>query len=206
MKTLLLIISLIATQICTAQTAYKQAMQESLQLWHRGQTQEAMSKMERIASVEKDNWIPRYYQALIATLSSFQTTEITQKNTLLKIANDLIPQDKNALNAEWHVLKATILTSELTIDPMNNAMRLSPLIVANYEKAIIIDPNNPRAIAGLATFQIQRKKYTGGNTDQDYKNLEKAVSLFETQKNDTAFYPSWGKEQAQAILDSNPKK
>lgn len=206
MKTILLIIATLCAQLTFAQEQYNKAMGEALATWGAGKPEEALGKMQRIASVEKDNWIPTYYQALIATMTSFQTQDIAKKNMLIKMANALIPQENNDSNAEWHILKATVLTSELIIDPMNNAMRLSPQIIAHYEKAKALEPNNPRAISGLATYNIRNKKYTGGNTDQDYKDLQKALSLFETQKSDIPFYPSWGKEQAEQLLKENDKK
>lgn len=205
MKTITVIISILITQLAFAQDHYHKAMEEVLSLWGNRKTEEAMFKIERIASVETDNWIPRYYQALIACTYSFQTQDIQQKKALLQITNKLIPEDKPLLNAEWYILKATALTSELTIDPMNNAVRLSPLIIVNYEKAIALEPNNPRAISGLAIFQIRSKNFSGGNTDQDYKNLQKALSLFQTEKNTILFYPSWGKEQTEKMLKNHIK-
>lgn len=206
MKTILLIIATLGAQLTFAQEQYNKAMGEALATWGAGKPEEALGKLERIASVEKDNWIPTYYQALIATMTSFQTQDIAKKNMLIKMANALIPQESKDSNAEWHVLKATVLTSELIIDPMNNATRLSPQIIAHYEKAKALEPNNPRAISGLASYNIHTKKYMGGSTDQDYKDLQKALSLFETQKSDIPFYPSWGKEQAEQLIKENDKK
>lgn len=204
MKTILLLISLAVAHLAAAQTQYQKAMGEAFSLWKTGNTEEAMHKMEIIASVEKDNWIPQYYQALIATTASFQSPDKDKKNALIKIAATLIPIEKS--NAEWHILKATLLTAELTLDPMNNAMRLTPEIIAYYEKALQLEPYNPRAIAGLAEFQIRRKKFMGGNTEQEYIALQKALSLFDSQKSDIPFYPTWGKEQAESLLNVKNKK
>lgn len=205
MRTIILLISTFVAQLALAQSPYQKAMNEALTLWKSNKSVEAMAKMERIAAVEKDNWIPRYYQALIATLSSFQTQDIVQKNAFLKIANDLIPGDDKHSNAEWYILKATALTAELTVDPMNNGMRLSPQIIAFYEKAKTLDANNPRAIAGLAIFLIHSKKYMGGSTAQEYKDLQKALSLYDTQHSEIPYYPTWGRDQAEEILKEGQK-
>lgn len=200
MKTLLLIITTCIAQFTFAQEQYEKAMGEALTLWGQQNTEAALGKMEQISSVEKDNWIPKYYQALIATTASFQENDLDKKNALIKKAKDIIPTTTENSNAEWYILKALTLTAELTIDPMNNAMRLSPEIIANYEKAKALEPNNPRAISGLADFNIQSKKFMGGNTDQECKDLQKALSLFATQKKDVKFYPSWGKERVEQLL------
>jgi len=181
-------------------------MSEALTMWGQGNNEEAMRKMERIASADNGNWIPKYYQALIATTTSFQEQDATKKNALLRIVYDLIPQENEKSNAEWYILKATVLSSELIMDPINNAPRLFPQILANYEKAKTLEPNNPRAISGLASFNIRSKKYMGGNTDQEYKDLQKALSLFNDQKNDVPFYPNWGKEQVEKLLKENDAK
>ncbi len=200
MKTILISLFSLLSIVCYGQGNYEKAMGDALQTWQNGKNSEAMSKFERIAQAEKRNWIPRYYQAFVAATSSFQTQDSDEKEQLIQAAIKLIPTKTEELNAEWHVLKALALTAQLTIDPMARAMQLSPEIIHNYEQALQLEPNNPRALSGLADFQIQSKKYMGGSTEQECKDLEKAVSLFATEKHDTPFYPTWGRERAEATL------
>ncbi|MVZ65925.1 hypothetical protein GQF61_08650 [Sphingobacterium sp. DK4209] len=205
MKTLLITLFSLFSIICYGQGNYEKAMSDALQSWKEGKSTDAMSKFERIAQAEKDNWIPRYYQAMVASTSSFQTQDVKEKTKLIDAALQLIPTQSEALNAEWYVLKAITLTAQLVIDPMTTAMTLSPQIIEAYESALELEPNNPRALSGLAEFQIQSKKYMGGSTEKECKDLEKAVSLYAAEKHETAFYPSWGKESAESAL-ANCKK
>lgn len=202
MKTLMICILTLWSLAGLAQTPYEKAMTEGLANWKAGKSQEAMATFERVAQVEKDNWIPKYYQAMVGITNSFMMTNNEEKLKAIDAAKALIPTDEKSLNAEWYVLNALALTSELTIDPMATAMTLSPQIMEQYEKALALEPNNPRALSGMADFSIQSKKFMGGDTKEECKQLEKAVSLFDKEKNATKFYPSWGKERAAALLAS----
>ena len=200
MKALITIALLLCAQWTFAQTPYEKAMNQALEQWSAGNTTQASAMFERIANAERENWIPKYYQALTLITASFTKADPEEKNTLLNKVNSIIPADEKELNSEWYVLKAMCLTSEMISDPMNLAMKLSPTIIANYQKATAIDPTNPRAIYGLAEFNIQSKKFMGGSTEQECKDLQKALSLFATAKKDILFHPNWGKERVEALV------
>lgn len=200
MKTLILSLLTLVSIQCFGQANYEKAMGEALTQWKSGKAVEAMGKFERIAQAEKDNWIPKYYQALVGITQSFSIPDEAQKQKQIDQSIALIPSDEKQLNAEWYVLKALALTSQLTIDPMATAMLLSPEIMDNYDKALALEPNNPRAISGRADFQINSKKFMGGDTKQECKDLEKAVSLFDQEKHDVKFYPTWGKDRTVTLL------
>ncbi len=205
MKALLIIILTFYSYSSFAQTAYEKAMSEALQLWEAGNSAEAGAKLERIAAAEKKQWLPSYYQALILITESFRATDATQRAQLVQRGNTIISQKSTlGASAEWLVLKALSLTSELTADPMNLGRKLSPKIIETYQKALKADPENPRAIAGLAEFQIQTKKFTGGNSDKEYKDLQKALSLYENDQHKEPFYPTWGKDRAEAMIQKQP--
>lgn len=201
MRTLFFIAALMSSQLTFGQTAYEKAMGEALEAYKGGKNEEAIAKFERITHVEKDNWIPAYYQAMVGITSSFQVQDAEAKNQLLAKATVVITKNEDHGNvSEWLVLKAMALTSELTIDPMNKSMTLSPQIIKHYKDALALDPNNPRALYGLASFNIETKKYTGGSIDKDCEDLQKAVSLFHEETHDTPFYPNWGKDWAEHTL------
>ncbi|MGN5955738.1 hypothetical protein ACP6L2_14095 [Sphingobacterium lactis] len=200
MKALIISILTLISSYSFGQTAYEKAMGKALSDWQSGKATEAIGQFERIAQAEKSNWIPKYYQGLVGVTESFKEQDADKKQKQIETSKALIPTDEKELNAEWLVLKALALTSELTIDPMATAMLLSPQIIELYEKALKMEPNNPRALSGLADFQIQSKKFMGGDTKQECKDLEKAVSLFSQEKHATKFYPTWGKERAEMLL------
>ncbi|MGG5903459.1 hypothetical protein [Sphingobacterium daejeonense] len=198
MKTLIFTVLTFFCLSSYGQGNYEKAMGEALQLWGSGKTKEASAQFERIAQAEQDKWLPKYYQTLTLITNSFGIQDEAEKTNALKKINELIPQDN--LNSEWLVLRALASTSDLTSDPMNKAMILSPAIIADYEAAIKMDPKNPRALIGLAEFNIQSKKYMGGDTKEECESLQKALTLFSDEKPAELFYPTWGKERAEALL------
>lgn len=200
MKTLICTLLTLISFSVFAQGNYEKAMGEALQAWKDGKVKEASAQFERIAQVEKDNWIPKYYQALTLVTNSFHLQDETEKASALKKIGELIPKDEKDLNSEWLVVRALATTSDMITDPMSKAAILSPSIMADYETAIKMDPNNPRAIIGLAEFSMQSKKFMGGDTKEECESLQKALPLFDTKKTDPVFYPSWGKERAEALL------
>ncbi len=200
MKTLICTLLTLISFSVFAQGNYEKAMGEALQAWKDGKVKEASAQFERIAQVEKDNWIPKYYQALTLVTNSFQIKDETEKANALKKIGELIPKEGKDLNSEWLVIRALATTSDMISDPMSKAAILSPSIMGDYEAGIKMDPNNPRAIIGLAEFSMQSKKFMGGDTKEECESIQKALPLFDTKKTDPAFYPSWGKERAEALL------
>jgi len=97
---------------------------------------------------------------------------------------------------EWYVLKGLNETLELITDPMNKGMTQSPIINKAYEQAVKLNPNNPRAVYSLASFHLNSAKFMKVDIPYYCQMLEKSIVLFDEQKSDVPFYPSWGKDWA----------
>ena len=163
------IITTIAFFICsllTAQSQYEQGMGKALGLWKEGKANEASALMERIASVEKTNWLPNYYVALINTTEAFNPANKANAATLIEKAQKA--QDEATLispsNPELMVMQAMIYTAIIVQDPMTNGMKYSGLAREEYNKAIAIAPNNPRVVFCRAEFEIGGARWTGADT------------------------------------------
>jgi len=182
----------------TAQSQYEAGMQKAFMLWGEGKNTEASALFERIASAEKDNWLPNYYVALVNTTTAFTIKDKTQITALLAKAQESLDKelDKNSSNSELLVLQALINTAWIVADPMTNGMKLSAKTVEIYNKAIAIDPNNPRAVFGKAEFEIGGAKYFGSDTKPMCAQIDKAIELFSTFKPETPFHPKWGLDRA----------
>jgi len=94
------------------------------------------------------------------------------------------------------VLKGLNETLELITDPMNKGMTQSPIINKAYEQAVKLNPNNPRAVYSLASFHLNSAKFMKVDIPYYCQMLEKSIVLFDEQKSDVPFYPSWGKDWA----------
>lgn len=194
MKTTALIIALLCNSLLFAQAPYEKGMQKAMELMATDQ-QAAAAQFERIASVEKENWLPVYYAALCHINSSWSNTpEKTQlylqkAQELLDTANSLSPN-----NAELLVLQGMLNTSYIVMDGNIYGMKLSGPTTAIYEKAFAIAPSNPRVIMNRAQWNMGSARYFGKDVTPYCTELELAASLFEKEVV-TGFNPSWGKNQ-----------
>ncbi len=189
---------LFLSTLVSAQSQYETGMQKAFKLWDEGKNTEASAMFERIASAEKDNWLPNYYVALINTIDAFQTKDKNQITGLLMKAQTALDTEtaKRPDNSELLVVQAMINTAWIVADPMTNGIKLSAKTVEIYNKAIALDPKNPRAVFGKAEFEIGGARYFGGDTKPMCAQIDKAIELFATFKPETVFHPKWGLERA----------
>jgi hypothetical protein len=195
------IITATALFICSllsAQGQFEQGMGTAFGLWGAGKNTEASAMFERIASAEKNNWLPNYYVALVNTTTAFRTKEKEQIDLLLTKAQDVLDIEmvKDQNNPELLVMQAMIHTAWIAFDPMTNGQKLSGKVMALYAKAQVIAPENPRVVFGKAEFEIGAARFWKTDTKPMCAEIEKAIGLFATFKPETAFSPKWGLDRA----------
>ncbi len=202
MTKLITIIAMFVASIVSAQTQFDQGMKKALQTWKEGNSKEALVQFEKIASVEKTNWLPNYYIALINTTQAFGEQDKTKMLSLIESAqkaqdfcNDLAMD-----NPEVLVMQAMIHTASIVYDPMTNGQKLSGDVMYILNKAYKIAPENPRVVFQKASFEIGMAQYFGQDTKPMCAQIEKSIELFATFKPETAFHPSWGLDKAQEAV------
>lgn len=149
-------IALFICSILTAQTQYEQGMSKALGLWQEGKVTESTALFERIASAEKNNWLPNYYIALMNSTSAIGMQDKEKMTAMANKAQSALDIEviKTPDNPELLIVQALIHTVWLVSDPMTNGQKLSPKIMELYEKASKIAPENPRVILSKAEFEI----------------------------------------------------
>lgn len=202
-KIILTIVLFVTTQIFS-QGQFEQGMGKAFALWGEGKNMEASAMFERIASAEKESWLPNYYVALINTTAAFQTKDEIQVNVLLYKAQKAldIELNKNQNNAELWVIQAMIHTARIALDPMTNGMKYSGKVMEIYAKAEKLEPNNPRVVFSQAEFEMGSARYFGTDTKPICAQIEKSIELFATFKPQSIFHPKWGLDRAQAALNT----
>ncbi len=202
MTKIITIIAMFVASIVSAQTQFDQGMKKALQTWKNGNSTEALVQFEKIASVEKTNWLPNYYIALINTTQAFGEQDKTKMLSLIESAqkaqdfcNDLAMD-----NPEVLVMQAMIHTASIVYDPMTNGQKLSGDVMYILNKAYKIAPENPRVVFQKASFEIGMAQYFGQDTKPMCAQIEKSIELFATFKPETAFHPSWGLDRAQEAV------
>ncbi len=193
--------------IANAQSDFETGMQKAFKLWGENKPAEASALFERIAETDPENWLPTYYVSLINTIETFKTKD---KETIVKLLEKAQKyQDSSATlahdNAEVLVMQAMILTAWIVYDPMTNGMKYSGKIMEIYEKATVLEPNNPRVILQKAEFEMGSARYFKQDTKPMCEAIKKANELFKAPKETKPFYPNWGAERAQFLAEECSK-
>lgn len=191
-----------ATTFANDNQKYYQVMGEAIQGMFSAksieQIQQSLNKFERISKAETDKWEPAYYSAF-AYLRMYELAKTTtDKDTYIDKA---IEQVKAGLEIaenedELIALKGYAYMMKMVLDPMSRAPELSPAIMGSYQKALAINPSNPRAWYLLGQMQLGTASFMGGSTDEGCGSISKAVESFKNDIAENPIAPSWGSEGA----------
>jgi len=195
-------IALFLTTMLQAQTTYESGMTKAFTLWEDGKMAEASNVFERIATVEKENWLPPYYAAQVLILDGFSI--LKEKEALdaqLKKAQVFVDAaaSRSKDNAEIMVLQALLHTVYVASDGATYGMTLSGKINALYTKANQLAPGNPRVVLSKAEWDMGSARFFGQDTQPFCAQIEKSLQLFANFKPETAFDPNWGKDRAKQL-------
>lgn len=202
MTKIITIIALFVASVVSSQSQFDQGMGKALQTWKEGRPSEAVALLERIASVEKTNWLPNYYIAFINTTQAFVEKDKVKMEALLESAQNAqdICNELALEHPEVLVMQAMIHTAWIVYDPMTNGQKLSGDVMYILNKAYKLAPENPRVVFQKASFEIGMAQYFGQDIEPMCAQIEKAIELFATFKPESAWHPNWGLERAQAEL------
>lgn len=193
-----------------AQTSYEDKMKIALTEFHKAKTEKELEKsalrFEEISKSEPKNWIPKYYYMLSKTFSAFAMD--TKK--ALKTSDQLDDEFESleALNpnpAEALILRALYRTVKVAKEPMTYGMTLPSAIIRDYNEALVLDPENPRANYLLAQFNMKSAPFWGKDPLMYCPEIKKAKLLFQKQKTE-GFNPNWGEDEVDEILTEDCKK
>ncbi|MFP9099024.1 hypothetical protein ACLI09_08215 [Flavobacterium sp. RHBU_24] len=186
----------------SAQNQYETGMNKAFGLWGEDKPAEASALFERIASVEKTNWLPGYYVALVNTTEAFKTKDKEKITALLTKAQTA--QDNAVMispnNAELYVMQAMIYTAWIVYDPMTNGMKYGAKVNEQYAKALALSPDNPRAVFCKAEYDMGSAKYFGSDTKPICAQAERSLTLFANFKPETPYSPKWGLDRAEQMV------
>jgi hypothetical protein len=185
-----------------AQTNYEIVMEKAFSLWESNPL-DASKLFERIASAEPENWLPPYYAAETLILDGF--TKLNDKNGLEAQLNQAqtFLNDATAIskdNPEIMVMQALLYTVYVASDGATYGMMYAGKVMALYNQAEKLAPNNPRVVLSKADWEIGGARYFGQDIKPFCKEVERSLELFATFKPESQFAPNWGKERAEDIL------
>ncbi len=160
------------------------------------------NNFERVATAEKNQWLPYYYAALCQVNYGFleQNKEkidgyADKATTLISKADSLSPN-----NSEISCVKSMIASCHMMVDPMQRWQEYGQESSSNMEAAMQQDPANPRPYF----LKGQGLKYTpdqfGGGCTTAKPQLQIALEKFATFKPSSEISPNWGKERVEMLI------
>ena len=207
MKTLNLIaFCLFTATIGLAQTNnYASQMEKGVALLDTMKTQKsysaAVSYFELLAKNEQQ-WLPQYYAAysnLIVGIRGNQDQESKdgQYDNAMSYVNKADALSPN--NSEIYILKAYITFMKMSVYPQQRAMTMIPESEQLLEKAIALDPANPRAYLLKGQNAFYTPELFGGSKTEAKVFLTTAKAKFETFIA-KSYEPNWGKSRVDELL------
>ena len=187
-----------------AQSKYEAGMEKAFGLWGEGKAIEATALFERIGQAEAEKWVPLYHAASVMIFSSFNEADVNTKNNMLEKAKTIIAQahTRSENNSEITTLEGMLYTAYVAMDPETYGMTLSPKIMALHNKAIELNPDNPRALANLIEYEMGSARFFGNDLAPFCDRMKEIIPKFENQVLDFPFAPSYGIERAKEVANS----
>lgn len=163
---------------------------------------DAANQMERIAAVEKKEWLPLYWAAFCYMLNSYAEPSSDKKDLLLEKCETLLAaaDSLSPTSDELAVLRANVASARLSVDPMNRWQKYGALSAAAIAKAKSINAANPRIALHEAQGIFYMPEAYGGGKQKALPLIKTAVEQFGKFKPTSDIMPNWGESVAKYML------
>lgn len=208
MKTLSILFILFCALSSNAQTVYEEKMANALTVFSQVESNEdyknAAAHFDLIANGISTEWLPNYYYSLCYIMMSFDATNesIANRDRYLTIAEErleLLLEDYPK-EAEIHVLQGLFYTATLVIDPSTRGQKYSGLTRVALERAIAIEPENPRAKQMLLSNKVGTAQFFGQDLTPFCNEAQQQLNEWDNYIAKSPFHPIWGKNQLYQVL------
>ncbi|HVX24910.1 MAG TPA: hypothetical protein VHB70_01110 [Parafilimonas sp.] len=222
MKKLLMIAAVTLSVAAHAQSdRYVDAMKKNLSLFDSAKTaadlENAAAGFQRIGDAEKTQWLPYYWEGLVlategwkyypnekgvtevkvSDLSGTMTALAGRINAALDKADALATDD--SAKSEILTIRNMAATQQMLVDPQSRYMTFGAEAGQDLQKAMALNPNNPRAyyLQGMSVFGTPEQ--FGGGKEKAKPIFQKAVDLASAEQ-EKPLYPHWGLDMSKAML------
>ena len=208
MKTKLSILFLLFSMgnVMADDAKYTETMTKNIALVYKAETTDdliqAVNMFNRVGTTEKNKWEPFYYEAFGYIMLANREQDAVKKDAFLdqaKIAMGRAGEIK-ANESEIVALEGFISMIRVSVDPLTRGQQYSGLAMQSFDKAVALNPENPRALALLARMQFGMAQFFNSSTTEACSNARKALEKFTTFKPESTVAPVWGKGVAESIL------
>jgi hypothetical protein len=162
------------------------------------------NRFEMIANAEGDKWLPYYYAAMCNAIGCFMDTVAERRDSYLDKAGRQIDaaDELEPDNSEIYTLKGMIAQARMTVNPMERWAKYGPIATQFLEKAIELNPANPRPDLLIGQSIYYTPEQFGGGFANAEPHLLKAKEKFETFEPESDLHPDWGFDQLMVMLEA----
>ncbi len=203
---ILLLTTFLVSTVFTNDEKYISAMKSNIQSVYDAKSieefQQSINKFERIGYAEKQRWEPQYYIAfgyiMMANVESEGQAKrdayLDQAMTAISKAKEIAPNESEVIAMEGFAYMI-----RLTVDPQSRGQQYSGLAFQSFQKAVNLNPENPRALALLAQMQYGTAQFFGSPTDEACVTMRNALEKFDTFTSENSLAPRWGRGMTEGL-------
>ncbi len=207
-KSVLFLFVIVLSSIAFGQSQdYNVKMAEKLSLFKTSKTvaefQVLASTFVVISKAEEKEWLPLYYAAMATILMTQSETDDDKIDIYLDQAQkylDMATKIKNN-EAEILILQGLLHQSRIKVSPMSRGQKYSMLANEVFEKAKLLNAENPRIYYLEAMNTFNTPKMFGGGKKNALPLFQKADEKFNKFEPESQISPNWGKENNQKLLN-----
>ncbi len=192
----------LAAQFVFANDKYTEIMQKNIEAVYQAKSVEEFQSLantfHRIAESEKTKWEAFYYEAYAYVMMANVEKEPSKKDGMLDASLKALESARNLQPGESEVvaLEGFVHMIRVTVDPASRGQQYSGMAFQAFNKAVAMNPENPRALALLAQMEFGTAQFFGSSTADACATITKAIEKFENQKPASLLSPMWGKNMA----------
>ncbi|WP_436489410.1 hypothetical protein [Chitinophaga sp. ARDCPP14] len=189
--------------------AQSNALQQAVNQLDQAQTVKDYAALEKTFSgiSEQPAWLPPYYAALCNAKTGFLLQDDGEKiepfadrgEAMAQKALSLLDSTKQKKElAEVYTVLSMVYRTRVFINPMTYGRKYGVLSGQMLQKALALDPGNPRALYVAAWVKYYTPKMWGGDKEQAKKLATESLQKLGNPGTDV--YPHWGRTDDQQLL------
>lgn len=172
--------------------------------------QDLAARFIKTGNAHKTNWLPYYYAAFCNARIGFLLQDDGERlepfsnegENYAKLAQELLKNNgSNKEQAELYTLLSMIYRTKIFINPMTNGRKYGPASQQYLDKALQLDPGNPRALYLQAWAKYHTPKMWGGDKAEARKLLAEAMKKLSEQPLTDSVSPHWGKVEGRELQE-----